>query len=171
MNYWLKFQSYSRLVVNTIIFEKHGKSPCDSEFSVISQWLEEITSSSSSINTTQELISSLTLKSTTNSTLNPNNFIERVFVEYTREARPTVFAHLQIPDFKAYHSFRSVKSNTNTIEAKTDSKSKTHTVNVKHTHKKETRKTKRPPQSHEHEVSHLGVQVLASIKKMKTLNC
>jgi hypothetical protein len=80
---------------------KHGKSVCDSEFSVLSQWLQQITTTKS-IKTTQELLDALREREAENKTLGG---MTRTFVEYKRESRPSHMKRAEFTSIQTFHCF------------------------------------------------------------------
>lgn len=82
--------------------EKHGKSACDSEFSVLSQWLNQITSTTR-IHDTTTLIQHLEIKAKENQLENQGK--KRIFIVYEREKEETNYKVLEISDFGDYHMF------------------------------------------------------------------
>ncbi len=87
------------ITVNYNFFgEKHGKSCCDSEFSVITKWFHEITNKIT-INTTEDLLIALSRKA------DANGGPKRHFLIYERDQRPASYPHFSCPDFKTIHSY------------------------------------------------------------------
>ena len=81
--------------------EKHGKSACDSEFSVLSQWLKELTTQKR-IDSTRELLDSLRMHTADHEV---NGGMTRTFIEYNRDRRPEQKQQAQFKSVQSYHCF------------------------------------------------------------------
>jgi hypothetical protein len=81
--------------------EKHGKSVCDSEFSVLSQWLSQI-NTTKTIRTTAELLDSLRTREADNKAYGG---MVRTFIEYKREGRPEHITKAEFNNIQSYHYF------------------------------------------------------------------
>ena len=121
--------------------EKHGKGPCDSEFSVLTQWLSEITSHTR-IQTTAALLTALRNKSKENVSIGGLN---RVFIQYARDARPPHCHHAKFEGLLSFHQLR--KAGANTVACKvSDTSNKVNIVQVSKRTVKDKRKDKVAPQ-------------------------
>ncbi len=96
--------------------EKHGKNSCDSEFSVLTQWLETITNRIK-ITTTNELIESFRIKEAENQM---EGGMIRTFIEYKRDQRPTHVTKSNFDSIQTYHSFSKFSHDRINCHVQTD---------------------------------------------------
>lgn len=143
--------------------EKHGKNPCDSDFSVLSQWLNEITANTS-VNTTLELLSEFNKKSNENTS---TGGLVRDFLLYERNDRPTFYTRSVFKSIKMYHSFTAVGKKVHARVLTTDQPV---VLSVRVQKARDLRKDKYAPMVERSLVSYLpGPNVISQYKRVLSM--